>query len=65
MVMLDKGRVLKIGERREFERLRDAEPKNLTASDQRLMNQFLNGFATGPLTDAEGLSEFEKLIITG
>lgn len=62
MVMLDKGRVLKIGTREEFEWLRDREPATLESSDERLINQFLNGTMSGPLTDAEGLSEFEKLI---
>jgi phospholipid/cholesterol/gamma-HCH transport system ATP-binding protein len=64
MVMLDKGRVLKIGDRHEFELLRDANPLELKDPDDRLMNQFLNGLGEGPLTDAEGLSEFEKLINT-
>jgi phospholipid/cholesterol/gamma-HCH transport system ATP-binding protein len=62
MVMLDKGRVLKIGPRSEFEAIRDADPRQLTSPEERLMNQFLNGYGEGPLTDAEGLSEFEKLI---
>ncbi len=65
MVMLEKGKVLKIGTRQEFEKLRDADANELASNDERLMNQFLNGLATGPLTDAEGLSEFEKLITTG
>ncbi|NOX58882.1 MAG: ATP-binding cassette domain-containing protein [Planctomycetes bacterium] len=64
MVMLDKGRVLKIARRGEFELLRDADPAGLVDSDDRLMNQFLNGHGEGPLTDAEGLSEFEKMINT-
>ncbi len=65
MVMLDKGRALKIGPRREFEALRDAEPSSLTRDDERLMNQFLNGLSEGPLTDEVGMSEFEKLIVRG
>ena len=65
MVMLDKGQVLKIGPRSAFEALRDADPQNLRTPQERLMNQFLNGYSEGPLTDAEGLSEFEKLITTG
>ncbi len=28
-----------------------------------LMNQFLNGLTAGPLTDADGLCEFEKLLV--
>lgn len=62
MVMLDKGRVLRMGPRSEFEALRDASPSSLTVVDDKLINQFLNGFNQGPLTDAEGMSEFEKLI---
>ena len=45
MVMLDKGRVLKVGTRSEFERLRDADPAGLSEGDDRLMNQFLNGLS--------------------
>jgi len=62
MVMLEKGRVLKIGTRAEFEALRDAPPDTLKDYDECLMNQFLNGHGQGPLTDAYGISEFEKLI---
>jgi len=65
MVMLDKGRVLKIGPRSEFEALRDAPAASLTTYEDRLMNQFLNGRTTGPLTDADGLSEYEKLLVEG
>ncbi len=63
MVMLDKGRVLKVGDRAEFEALRDAEPGFLSDARDRLMHQFLNGLGEGPLTDADGMSEFEKIII--
>lgn len=62
MIMLDRGRVLKIGPRAEFEALRDADPQRLEGADQRLMNQFLNGYGSGPLTDEYGLSQFEKWI---
>jgi len=62
MVMLEKGRVLKIGQRQEYEVLRDADPDSLTRYEDQLMNQFLNGYNKGPLTNADGLSEFEKLI---
>ncbi|MFQ5410837.1 MAG: ABC transporter ATP-binding protein [Phycisphaerae bacterium] len=63
MVMLDQGRVLKIGTRQSFERLRDTLADRLETREDRLMNQFLNGHTAGPLTDAEGLSEFEKLLV--
>ncbi len=65
MIMLENGRVLKIGTREEFEKLRQAKPDALDDEGVRLMNQFLNGYGEGPLTDAEGLTEFEKLIISG
>lgn len=65
MVMLDKGRVLKIGPRAEFEGLRDTPIEKLETHEDKLMNQFLNGHTTGPLTDAEGLSEYEKLLVEG
>jgi phospholipid/cholesterol/gamma-HCH transport system ATP-binding protein len=65
MVMLEKGRVLKIDERAAFEAIRDSDPAELKTDEQRLMNQFLNGYNCGPLTDAEGISEFEKLLIGG
>ena len=65
MVMLENGRVLKIGPRAEFERLRDTPIEELDSQEDRLMNQFLNGHTAGPLTDAEGLSEFEKLLVPG
>jgi len=63
MVMLDQGRVLKIGPRSEFEALRDTPIDDLKSRDEQLMNQFLNGLTVGPLTDADGLSEFEKLLV--
>ena len=62
MVMLEKGRVLRIGPRAEFEAIRDAGPEDSANADEQLINQFLNGHNAGPLTDAEGMSEFEKLI---
>ena len=63
MVMLEKGRVLKLGTRSEFEVLRDAPADKLETREDRLINQFLNGHTSGPLTDAEGLSEYEKLLV--
>ena len=65
MVMLHQGRILRVGSRQEFEQLRDTPVDQLTTAEDKLMNQFLNGFTEGPLTDAEGMSEFEKLIVTG
>lgn len=63
MVMLERGRVLKIGTRDEFDDLRKADPKILKTREEKLINQFLNGHSSGPLTDTEGLSEYEKLLV--
>ena len=63
MVMLDRGRVLKIGARSEFEALRDKQESELSGRAEKLMYQFLNGRITGPLTDAEGMSEYEKMLV--
>jgi phospholipid/cholesterol/gamma-HCH transport system ATP-binding protein len=65
MVMLDHGKVLRIGPRSDFERLRDTPIEALTSTEDRLMHQFLTGRTEGPLTDADGLTEFEKLIGEG
>jgi phospholipid/cholesterol/gamma-HCH transport system ATP-binding protein len=65
MIMLDKGRVLRSGPRRIFEEMRDADPSTLSSYEERMINQFLNGASTGPLTDSEGLSEYEKILVQG
>jgi phospholipid/cholesterol/gamma-HCH transport system ATP-binding protein len=65
MVMLDKGRVLKVGPRADFEAIRDADPESLEMSDEKLIHQFLNGKSAGPLTDEQGMSMFEKLLLEG
>jgi phospholipid/cholesterol/gamma-HCH transport system ATP-binding protein len=62
MIMLEQGRVLRIGPRSDFEALRDAPDRSLADRDEQLINQFLNGYGAGPLTDAEGMTQFEKLI---
>jgi len=63
MVMLHQGRVLQIGPRSDFERLRSANPDELETTEQKLVHQFLNGAPRGPLTDLEGISEYEKILI--
>lgn len=65
MVMLDRGKVLKIGSRQDFEKIRAASPADLPDDNERIIHQFLNGKTEGPLTDAEGLSEYEKWIVQG
>jgi phospholipid/cholesterol/gamma-HCH transport system ATP-binding protein len=63
MVMLDKGRIQKIGPRAEFEAIRAADPKTLPDDEERKLHQFLTGAAGGPLTDDHGLTEYEKILI--
>ena len=65
MVMLEKGRILRIGQREEFDALRVADPEKLEDRESRLMHQFLNGNSTGPLTDADGTSLYEQLLVEG
>ena len=61
MIMLHRGRVLKIGPKAEFEALRDAAPSALASDDDRLINEFLNGRTHGRA--AEGESELSRLLI--
>lgn len=63
MVMLQSGRILRIAPRAEFEALRAADPAQLTHPDDQLIHQFVTGAPTGPLTDSEGLAEYEKLLV--
>lgn len=65
MIMLDRGRVLRAGPRSDFETLRRADPRSLTSDADRLIHQFLNGAPTGPLTDADALGEYEKILVEG
>ncbi len=65
MMMLDRGRVVRRGPRAEFERLRDTPPERLPFDADRRIHQFLRGRCNGPLTDVEGLSEFEEVPRTG
>ncbi len=65
MVMLEQGRILRMGPRSEFERLRDADPETLTTREDKLIHQFLRGDPVGPLTDADGMSLYEKLLVDG
>ena len=65
MIMLDKGRILRAGARSEFDAIRRAAPASLREESERLLHQFLNGGASGPLTDADGLSLYENLLIGG
>jgi phospholipid/cholesterol/gamma-HCH transport system ATP-binding protein len=63
MIMLQQGRIMRIGPKEEFAGLRAVDPAQLLTDADRLIHQFLRGAATGPLTDAEGMSEYEKLLV--
>jgi len=65
MVMLDQGRILRVGTRKQFDELRFANPKLLEDRNVQLIYQFLNGAPTGPLTDADGTSLYEKILAHG
>jgi phospholipid/cholesterol/gamma-HCH transport system ATP-binding protein len=60
MAMMDQGRVLKLGRKEEFERLRDTPPEQLKNDEERLIHQFVTGETEGPLTEEDGTSEFEQ-----
>jgi len=60
MFMLDKGRILKTGPRREFEALRNCESCELQSKQEKLIRQFLRGDASGPLTDRKVRSDYEE-----
>ena len=64
MIMLERGKVMRIGAREQFDQLRSQDPKRLSESEQRI-HQFLTGGATGPLTDEQGMSLYEKFLIGG
>ena len=61
MVMLDKGRVLHVGERPWFDDLRKLSEVEVSKlpKDQQLIRQFLRGDAEGPLSERRSLSSFE------
>jgi len=59
MCMLDKGRILKIGPREEFEALRDSDPGRLQSEQDKLVRQFLRGDANGPITERNIISDYE------
>jgi len=62
MLMLDGGRVLKVGHREEFERIRqisDAEANTLSEDDQ-IIRQFLRGAAQGPITRRRSADDYRE-----
>jgi phospholipid/cholesterol/gamma-HCH transport system ATP-binding protein len=63
MVMLDKGRVLRVGPRSDFEALRDAKGQ-LNDTDA-LIRQFLRGDAEGPITQRKQGSAYADDLLGG
>jgi phospholipid/cholesterol/gamma-HCH transport system ATP-binding protein len=62
MVMLDKGVVLKVGTRDEFDRLRSLDDADTASLDEqeRIIRQFLRGDAIGPITERRSTSGFAE-----
>jgi phospholipid/cholesterol/gamma-HCH transport system ATP-binding protein len=61
MVMLDKGKVLMVGRRQEFEAIRDTAP---TGDEKRdLIRQFLRGDSEGPITRRRQEGGYEEDIL--
>ena len=64
MCMLDKGVVLKVGARSQFEALRDAPADSLSSERELLIRQFLRGASEGPITERQQSSGYaEDLLI--
>lgn len=62
MAMLDKGRMLKVDTRQNFERLRDHPKDRLQelTEEQQLIRQFLRGDAEGPITRRKALTNYAE-----
>ena len=60
MVMLDKGRCLKIAPRDEYERIRrtSGDEAATLSEDDRIVRQFIRGDAQGPITDRRTLTSY-------
>ena len=59
MCMLDKGKILKMGTKHDFEVLRDGTGE-LKSEQERLVRQFLRGDAEGPITERQLASDYEE-----
>jgi phospholipid/cholesterol/gamma-HCH transport system ATP-binding protein len=59
MCMLDKGKILKMGTKHDFELLRDGTGE-LKSEQERLVRQFLRGDAEGPITERQLASDYEE-----
>ncbi len=65
MCMLDKGKALRIGPRKDFEILRDSDEESLTSETDLLIRQFLRGQATGPITKRRDDEDYVVDILMG
>lgn len=68
MAMLDKGRVLKVGKREEFDVIRKMtdDEANAIPETEQLIRQFLRGDAKGPITRRRAVTNYEDdLLGTG
>jgi phospholipid/cholesterol/gamma-HCH transport system ATP-binding protein len=63
MCMLDKGVILKVGAREEFEALRSSPAEALQNERDQLIRQFLRGDADGPITKRKESSDYEEDIL--
>jgi len=63
MCMLDKGVILKVGRREEFEAMRDSDEADLASEQEKLIRQFLRGDAEGPITRRKENSDYEEDIL--
>ncbi len=63
MCMLDKGVILKVGRREEFEAMRDSDEADLADEKEKLIRQFLRGDAEGPITRRKENSDYEEDIL--
>ncbi|MFP4052569.1 MAG: ABC transporter ATP-binding protein [Phycisphaerae bacterium] len=61
MAMLDRGRMVMVAPRREFEQLRDGEPTGDEMKD--MIRQFLRGDSEGPLALRAQVGEYERDIL--
>lgn len=64
MCMLDKGVILKVGPREEFEKLRDCAETDLHDEKECLIRQFLRGDADGPITKRKENSDYEEDLLS-
>jgi len=60
MAMIDKGRILRIGPRDEFDRLRRVPASEVDAltPDERIIRQFIRGDADGPITARKAATNY-------